>query len=148
MRIELTPFKQTQAYTCVAACLRTVLAALGADYSEEDLVRACNTSPVGATLADAAAAARSLGFNALFIPEATFEMLTEWLQQGVLMIVGLAADDIVHGATGGHAVVACGVEQGYVVVVDPSIGGERELEVETFLRAWRRRGNRGLVVLR
>ena len=90
MKIELTPFQQRQSYTpkdrgrlCVAACLRTVLAALSTQYSEDDLARACNTDPSGTTLADAAIAVRSLGFNALFIPETTFEMLTDWLQRGV-----------------------------------------------------------------
>ncbi|MEK7412761.1 MAG: cysteine peptidase family C39 domain-containing protein, partial [Planctomycetota bacterium] len=139
---------QSRPYTCVAACLRVVLAALGTDYPEDDLARACNTLPSGATLADVAAGARSLGFNALFIPEATFEILTEWLQRGVAIIVGIAADEIVHGATGGHAVVVCGLEQGQVIVVDPAISAERRLELETFLRAWHRRGNRALVVLR
>jgi len=125
-----------------------VLAALGADYPEDDLACACNIDPSGATLSDAATAARSLGFNALFIPEATVEILTEWLKHGVPMIVGIAVDDIMHGAIGSHAVVVCGVEQGQVIVVDPGIGAERRLELETFLRAWRRLGNRGLVVLR
>lgn len=148
MKVELTPFQQSRPYTCVAACLRVVLAALGADYSEDDLARACNTDPSGATLADAASAARSLGFNALFLPEATFEMLSGWLQRGVPMIVGIAVDDLVHGVTGGHAVVVCGIEEGQVIVVDLAIGAERRLELETFLRAWRRRNNRGLVVLR
>ena len=82
------------------------------------------------------------------LPEATFEMLSEWLQHGVPMIVGIAADDLAYGVTGGHAVVVCGIEQGQVIVVDPAIGAERRLELETFLRAWRRRNNRGLVVLR
>lgn len=148
MKVELTPFQQSQPDTCVAACLRVVLAALGADYPEDDLARACNTDPSGATLADAASAARSLGFNALFLPEATFEMLSGWLQRDVPMIVGIAVDDLVHGVTGGHAVVVCGIEEGQVIVVDPAIGAERRLELETFLRAWRRRNNRGLVVLR
>lgn len=148
MRIELTPFPQSRPYTCVAACLRAVLAALGTPYPEDDLARVCNTGPSGTTLADAAAGVRSLGFNVLFVSEATFEMLTEWLQRGVPMIVGIAADEVVHGATGGHAVVVCGLEQGQVIVVDPAIGAEQRLELETFLRAWRRRGNRGLVVLR
>jgi predicted double-glycine peptidase len=125
-----------------------VLAALGADYSEDDLACACNTDPSGATLSDAATAARSLGFNALFLREATFEMLDGWLQRGVPMIVGLAADDLAYGATGGHAVVVCGIERGEVVFVDPAIGAEGRLELETFLRAWRRRHNRGLIVLR
>jgi ABC-type bacteriocin/lantibiotic exporter with double-glycine peptidase domain len=148
VKIDLTPFPQSQPYTCVAACLRTVLAALGAAYSEEDLARACHTDPSGATLSDAAAAAQSLGFNALFIPEATFEMLTGWLQRGVPMIVGIAAEALAHGATGGHAVVVCGLEQGQVLVVDPAIGVERRLDLEAFLRAWHRRHNRGLVVFR
>jgi len=148
VKVELTPLQQSQPYTCVAACLRVVLAALGADYPEDDLVRRCNTDPSGATLSDAASAVRSLGFNALFLPEATFEMLSEWLQHGVPMIVGIAVDDLAHGVTGGHAVVACGIEQGQVIVVDPAIGEERRLELETFLRAWHRRNNRGLVVLR
>jgi predicted double-glycine peptidase len=75
-------------------------------------------------------------------------MLSEWLQRGVPMIVGIAADDPAHGATGGHAVVVYGIEQGRVTVIDPAIGAERWLELETFLRVWRRRNNRGLVVLR
>lgn len=148
MKVELTPFQQSRPYTCVAARLRVVLAALGAGYPEDDLACACNTDPSGATLSDAASAVRSLGFNALFIPEATFEMLSEWLQHGVPMIVGIAVEDPVHGVTGGHAVVVCGIEQGQVIVVDPALGAERRLELETFLRAWRRRNNRGLVVLR
>lgn len=148
MKVELTPFRQSWPYTCVATCLRVVLAALGADYPENDLARACSTDPSGATLSDAASAVRSLGFNALFLPEATFEMLSEWLQHGVPMIVSIAVDDPVHGVTGGHAVVVCGIEQGQVIVVDPAIGAERRLGLETFLRAWRRRNNRGLVVLR
>ncbi len=148
MKVELTPFQQSQPYTCVAACLRVVLAALHTDYPEDKLARACNTDPSGATLSDAASAVRSLGFNALFLPEATFEMLSEWLQQGVPMIIGIAVDDPVYGVTGGHAVVVCGIEQGQVIVVDPTIGAERRLELESFLRAWRRRNNRGLVVLR
>ena len=148
MKVELTPFQQSQPYTCVAACLRAVLAALGAHYSEDDLAPACNTDPSGATLSDAASAVRSLGFNALFLPEATFEMLSEWLQQGVPMIVGIAVDDLAYGVTGGHAVVVCGIEQGQIIVIDPAIGAERRLELEKFLRAWRRRNNRGLVVLR
>jgi len=125
-----------------------VLAALGADYPEDELARACNTNPSGATLSDAANAVRSLGFNALFLPEATFEMLSGWLQRGVPMIVGIAVEDLVHGVTGSHAVVVCGIEEGQVIVVDPAIGAERRLELEMFLRAWRRRNNRGLVVLR
>ena len=87
MKVELTPFQQSQSYTCVATCLRTVLAALSTQYPEDDLARACNTDPSGTTLADAAIAVRSLGFNALFIPETTFEMLTDWLQRGVPMII-------------------------------------------------------------
>lgn len=147
MKVELTPFQQSRPYTCVAVCLRVVLAALDADYPEDDLAHACNTDPSGATLSDAASAVRSLGFNALFLPEATFEVLSEWLQHGVPMIVGIAIDDLVHGVTGGH-VVACGIEQGQVIVIDPAIGAERRLELEKFLRAWRRRNNRGLIVLR
>ena len=112
------------------------------------MARACNTAPSGATLSDAAHAVRSLGFNALFLPEATFEMLSGWLQRGVPIIVGIAVDDPVYGVTSGHAVVVCGFEQGQVIIVDPVVGAERRLELETFLRAWHRRNNRGLVVLR
>jgi len=148
VKLELAPVQQTRPYTCVAACLCTVFAALGTHHPEDDVARACNTDPSGATLPDAATAARSFWFNALFLPDATFELLTEWLQQGVPMIVMIAADDLAHGATGSHAVVVCGIEYGQVIVMDPAIGVERHLELETFLRAWRRRNNRGLVVLR
>ena len=148
MRIELPVLQQSRTNTCVAACLRTVLSALGSHYGEDELARACHTEPVGATLRDATGAARSLGFSALYFPKASYEMLTGWLDQGVPVIVGIAADELEHGAGGGHAIVVCGVEHGEVIAVDPAIGGERRIALETFLRAWRRRGNRGLVITR
>jgi ABC-type bacteriocin/lantibiotic exporter with double-glycine peptidase domain len=92
VKIELPIFPQRQPYTCVAACLRSVLAALGSEYSEEELAQACNTVPAGARLRDAAAGARSLGFDALFLGGATFETLLGWLEQDVPMIVSVAAD--------------------------------------------------------
>jgi len=125
-----------------------VLAALGAEYSEEELAQACNTEPAGARLRDAATAARSLGFDALFMAGTTFESLLGWLDQDVPMIVSVAADELAYGAMGGHAIVVCGIEQGEVVAVDPAIGDQRRLPLDTFLRAWRRRGSRGLVVTR
>lgn len=139
MRIELPAFQQSRPYTCVAACLRSVLSALGSDYPEDELARACHTEATGATLRDASTAARSLGFTALYMPEATFDVLTGWLEQGVPIIVGVAADELAYGASGGHAMVVCGMEEGEVVTVDPAIGGQRRLALDAFLRAWRRR---------
>jgi hypothetical protein len=87
-------------------------------------------------------------FDALFTAGTTFESLQGWLDQDVPMIVSVAADELAYGATGGHAIIVCGVEQGEVITIDPAIGDERRLALDTFLRAWRRRGNRGLVVTR
>jgi predicted double-glycine peptidase len=146
VRIDLPVFSQSRPFTCVPACLRSVLSALGSEYTEEELVRACNTQRTGTTLRDAADAARSLGFTPIYLPGASYETLIGWLEQDAPMIVGLAADELAHGATGGHAVVVCGVEAGEVLAVDPALGGERRMQLSEFLRAWRRRGNRGLIV--
>jgi ABC-type bacteriocin/lantibiotic exporter with double-glycine peptidase domain len=148
VKIELVLHQQSQPHTCVAACLRIVLCALGAQYSEKELVEACGTTRAGARLRDAAAAARSLGFNPLLICDGTFEMLADWLRQGVPVIVGIAADVLGHGASAGHAVVVCGIEQGQVILANPATGGLQDLPLDGFLRGWRRRDNRGLVVLR
>lgn len=148
MKIDLPAVGQRRPFTCVAACLRSVLLALGSDYPEDALAVACRTEPTGATLRNAATAARSLGFSAFYLPEASFENLVGWLDQGVPMIVGVAADELDYGVTGGHAIAVCGVEDGNVIAMDPVIGSERPLSLEKFLRAWRRRGNRGLVIIR
>jgi ABC-type bacteriocin/lantibiotic exporter with double-glycine peptidase domain len=148
VKIDVPVFSQSRPYTCVAACLRSVLSALGSEYSEEELAEACRTEPAGARLRDAATGARSLGFEALFLVGATFETLLGWLERDVPMIVSVAADELAYGAKGGHALVVCGIEQGEVLAIDPAIGSERRLPLDTFLAAWHRRGNRALVVTR
>jgi hypothetical protein len=64
-------------------------------------------------------------FSALHFEDGTFEVLTGWLDQGVPIIVALAADELAHGATGGHAVVVSGVEHG-----QSSLGGFSGLSAE------------------
>ena len=147
MKLDLRPLKQGTPYTCVAACLRAVLDYYGLTHSEDEVARVCNTDAAGATLTEAAAGAESLGLTVLYISHGTLDMMIDWLQRNVPVIVGLAADELAHGATGGHAVVVCGIEGAHVLFLDPMLGAECRLDLVTFMRAWRRRNNRALAVL-
>jgi len=79
MKINLPSIQQEKTYTCLPACLRTVLRYLGTSLTEEDIANACNTTKAGTTLDDAVHAVHSLGFNATGIQNGTLEDLMHYL---------------------------------------------------------------------
>jgi len=61
-------FFQSSEQTCGAACLRMVLAALGAVHGEATIAHHCGLTPLGCTVQDVATGAQGLGFNAALLP--------------------------------------------------------------------------------
>ena len=157
MKIDLQPMQQEKPYTCLPACLRIVLHYLGVSLTEEEIADECNTNEAGTTLADAVHAVHSLGFNATRIQNATLEDLIHCLNHNEPVIVLVGVEHLPYGDFGTHAVTVCslrspttssygGFEGDEIFCIDTALGQEVQLDVMIFLRAWRSRGRRGIVV--
>ena len=146
MKIDLPPIQQEKTYTCLPACLRVVLQYLGTSFQEEEIADACNTTEAGTTLANAVHAVHSLGFNATRIQNATLEDLMHYLSHNKPVIVLVGVEQLPYGNFGTHAVTVCGFEGDEIFYIDTALGQEVQLDIITFLRAWRSRGSIGIVV--
>ena len=125
--------------------------------TEKDISDACNTTKTGTTLVDAVHAVHSLGFNATRIQSATLEDLMRYLSNNEPVIVFVGVEHLPYGDFGTHAVTVCslrspttssygGFEGDEIFCIDTALGQEVQLDVMIFLRAWRSRGRRGIVV--
>jgi len=74
--------------------------------------------------------------------------LLKCLSSGHPIIVFLEVSDLPYGGTGAHGVVVCGFEDGKIIYMDPSLGREVTLDLVTFLRAWGRMDNQGILIFR
>lgn len=146
MRIDLPTIQQEKTYTCLPACLRIVLRYLGTSLTEEDIANACNTTKAGTTLDDAIHAVHLLGFNATRIQNATLEDLIHYLNYNEPVIVLVGVEHLPYGDFGTHVITVCGFEGDEIIYIDTALGQKVRLDVMTFLRAWRSRGRRGIVV--
>lgn len=148
MKIELQCLLQAQDYSCVPACIRIVLRALGVDLSEMVISRACKTTPRGTDQDEAVEGIALLGFKANKLEEASFEDMAQYLQQGRPVITFLSVKHLPYGRgqAGMHAVVVNGFKANAVSYIDPARGEEIEINRDTFIAAWDERGRLGLVI--
>ena len=85
-------------------------------------------------------AAQSLGFKVEIKNESGFEDIEKWLKKGVPVIV----DWFTRGrqdygdseVSDGHYSVVIGLDDEYIYLQDPEIGGERKIEREDFMKVW------------
>ena len=145
--MKLTPFKQEYPHTCLPACLRMVLSHLGREHTEAELARVCGSIPFAGTSPEAAIEGlEQLGYRALWFENATLERLTSLLEQNWPVIIFLRATDLPHGQSGLHALVLQEIERGQVITLDPALGKEFRMKLNTFLSIWAKLGNQGMVV--
>ena len=77
------PFhKQETRFSCVPACLRMVLLALGVDVSERQLRASCDTTLLGTDALKAVDAARKLGFDGSAKHTLTLDELSDLVEAG------------------------------------------------------------------
>lgn len=139
------PFhKQETTYSCVAACLRMVLAGLGLDLTEERLRELCDCSPLFGTEAlRAVEAARGLGFAGTAKYTLRYDELRGLVEGGRFPVAYISLEAI-GGTEESHAVVVVEADDDAVRVYDP-LHGERRLSRQSFATGWAARRN--LVIL-
>jgi len=146
MQLELRPFLQSQSSTCLPTCLRIALHYFGLEQSEEQLAVACNTTPEGTSIKDAAHAMRLQGLEVITLKEADLFELVDCVSNNRPAIAALDVEHLPYGKSGAHAVVVCGFEKNEVLYIDPGLGREMSLDLLTFFKAWESLGRAGLVI--
>lgn len=116
---------------CGPAALRSVLLYWGKDVPEAEIARLASfnhedgTHPSGM-----AAAARSLGFNALILKDTKLSFVRNQVKKKIPVIVDWFSVDE------GHYSVVIGFNKDSVKIMDPEFGKYRILEIDAFQRTW------------
>src|SRR5581483_5317898 len=137
---------QSNEHTCGAACLRMLLAAFGQDYDEATIAAYCGVTPLGSTIQDLVAGARSLGVNADLL--AVFDETAAIAALSTLApFVAMIELSNLYG-TGAillfHFVVPIGLDQDEVIFHEPADGPDRRAKLGDFLSGWATAGYRGM----
>ena len=129
--------------SCVAACLRMVLASFGPHRSASDIRRVLGNPRFGLTLTQAAHRLLAAGAVAQWYDDWGIDDLRDGLRQGGSPIVGIERRFFGHPSAT-HAVVLTAVQRTEVEMLDPLLGPAPHIsQLATFAAAWRRSGNLG-----
>jgi ABC-type bacteriocin/lantibiotic exporter with double-glycine peptidase domain len=140
-------FQQELDYSCLAACVRMVLAFYGSTHTESELRGLLKTRPGGTSPANVLFRLPSLGFTAE-LPDASLSYLREQVQAEHPCIVHVWTPPLPHWKDEAiHALVVCDVTQETVWVNDPVLSsGPTAIPREAFVRAWAATGYVALVI--
>jgi len=140
-------FQQELDYSCLAACVRMVLAFYSNTHTESELRGLLKTRPSGTSPANVLFRLPSLGFNAEF-PDASLSYLRDQVEAGHPCIVHVWTLPLPHWKDEAiHSLVICDVTQEFVVVNDPALSsGSTAIPREAFVRAWAATGYVTLVI--
>ncbi len=140
--LNIQPFQETlHADMCGPASLKIILDYYGIEKSEKELAELTDLIPgIGIDDASIVNAAESLGFKTLIKNESTFEDIKEWLKKDVPVIVDWFTkgrnDYSDSEVADGHYSVVSGLDDEYIYLQDPEIGGERKIKKEDFMKVW------------
>lgn len=140
--LPVKPFQETlNAGMCGPASLKIVLAYYGVEKTEQELaVMTKNDAGLGTTAENIRQAARELGFVADIKNECDFSDIESWLNKGVPVIVDWftrgRSDYDDSAVADGHYSVVCGLDDDFIFLQDPEIGGMRKMNRDTFKRVW------------
>ncbi len=144
LHLDVQPFQETlgMAY-CGPGVLKIILNYYGGpDYTEDQLATILKTTQTHGTWGkDLKTGAEEIGFKAELKDEATFEDIEEWLKKGVPPIVNWFTPgrtdyhaDLLYPE--GHYSVVSGLDEKYIYLQDPEIGGMRKIPRDTFMGIW------------
>ncbi len=140
--LPVKPFQETlhRGY-CGPASLKMVLEYWGINKSEEEVATTCNRDPeLGTDDASLKKAAESYGLKVVVENNASFDSIHCWLDRRVPVIVNWftrgRSDYNDQEVPDGHYSVVVGLDDTYIYLQDPEIGGLRKLEREDFMRVW------------
>ena len=148
MKLSVPSYTQLEPYSCLPACIKVVLQFYDTDISEKEIQTACSTTPAGTLPHQALVGIQKLGWEATLISSGSVSFLLKCLSDGLPVIVFLEVSELPYGEAGAHGVVVCGFEDGEIIYMDPSLGKEVILDLATFLHAWKRMDNQGILILR
>lgn len=140
--LNVKPFQETlNASMCGPASLKIVLSYYGIEKSEEELARLCKTDDELGTNDDGISeVAKNFGFNVEIKNNSNLNDIEDWLQKDVPVIVNWFTrgriDYTDSDVADGHYSVVCGMDDEYIYLQDPEIGGIRKLEKEDFMTVW------------
>lgn len=140
--LEVKPFQETlHSGMCGPASLKIVLDYYGVVKTEQELAELASlNSELGINDKDIVRVAESLGFKAEIKNESSFEEIEGWLEKGVPVIVDWFTrgrqDYSDSEVADGHYSVVTGLDDEYIYLQDPEIGGERKIKREDFLKVW------------
>jgi len=133
---EVPHYKQSKPGTCLPACARMVLAALGDERTEEELVATLGSYEFG-TPASRVPRLTELGYQVQFGPT-SLEELQACLKRGLFPIVFVRADLLPWADFEGfHALVLVAIGPKEVALLDSTLdSGPSRLSRDGFLLAW------------
>ncbi len=134
MRSKLRFHKQETPDSCVPACLRMVLTAMGLEISEAELRERCDCTMFGTDAFMAVGALRGLGFERSRKETGSMAGLIMELSAGGFPIVFVNLLPI-DGIKVSHAMVVMAIQENGVHVCDPRLG-ERMISRVAFVAGW------------
>jgi len=142
MKLKVQPFQETlHANMCGPASLKIVLDYYEVDKTEKEVAdMATIVEGIGWCDKDIAGVAESLNLKVEIKNESSFEDVEKWLKNGVPVIVDWFTrgrkdyDD--SEVADGHYSVVIGLDDEYIYLQDPEIGGERKITREDFMKVW------------
>jgi len=140
--LDVKPFQETlHENMCGPASLKIVLDFYEINKSEKELADLIGVVPgVGADDESIKKSAEALGFKAEIKNNSGFEDIEKWLDIGVPVIVDWftrGRNDYSESETAdGHYSVVIGLDEEFIYLQDPEIGGIRKFEREKFLAVW------------
>ena len=140
--LDVKPFQETlHASMCGPASLKIVMDYYGVDKSESELAKLCGTNDeLGTDEKGLVKAAELFGFKTFVKNESDFNDVEQWLKKGVPVIVDWFTrgrkdyDDC--EVSDGHYSVVIGLNDDYIYLQDPEIGGVRKIERDDFMKVW------------
>lgn len=140
--LTVKPFQETlRGGYCGPASLKMVLGYWRINKSEEEVAIVCNRDPeLGTNDASLKKAAELYGLEVEIENNASFDSIQKWLDRKVPVIVNWFSrgrSDYGDGEVpDGHYSVVVGLDDTYIYLQDPEIGGLRRIECDDFMRAW------------
>ena len=140
--LDVRSFQETlNSGMCGPASLKMVLSYFRVEKTEKELAELCQTdADLGTDVASLKRAAESLGFNVDIKNQSTFDDIQEWLNKKVPVIANWfskgRSDYDESSVADGHYSPVVGLDEQYIYLQDPEIGGLRKIVRDDFLRVW------------
>lgn len=140
--LDVKPFQEIlHAGMCGPASLKIVLDYYELVKTEQELAELTGTTNgMGTDDKSITRVAESLGFKAVIKNESNFSDIEEWLKKGVPVIVNWFTrgreDYPPSEMADGHYSVIVGLDDDFIYLQDPEIGGLREISRYDFMKVW------------